>query len=52
MSLSQIHNSFEISDIRSQQKRTRVKEKNIWNYAANNDVLDFRAIILNITLTN
>ena len=45
-SLSQIRNSFEIRDIGSQQKDTRNREKNIWNYAANNDVLDFRAISL------
>ena len=42
-SLSQIRNNFEIRDIGSQQKDTRNREKNIWNYAANNDVLDFRA---------
>ena len=51
-SLSQIPNNFEILDLRSQQKDTRNREKNIWNYAANNnnDVLDFRAISLNNTL--
>ena len=49
-SLSQIRNIFEISDIGSQQKDTRNREKNIWNYAANNDVLDFRAISLINTL--
>ena len=45
-SISQIRNNFEILDIGSQQKDTRNREKNIWNYAANNDVLDFRAISL------
>ena len=49
-SLSQIRNSFEIHDIGSQQKDTRNREKNIWNYAAKNDVLDFRAISLINTL--
>ena len=49
-SLSQIRNNFEILDIGSQQKDTRNREKNIWNYAANNDVLDFRAISLINTL--
>ena len=39
--LSQLRNTFEIPDIESQQKDTRNREKNIWNYAANNDVLDF-----------
>ena len=45
-SLSQIRNNFEILEIGSQQKDTRNREKNIRNYAANNDVLDFRAISL------
>ena len=45
-SISQICNNFENLDIGSQQKDTRNREKNIWNYAANNDVLDFRAISL------
>ena len=49
-SLFQIRNNFEILDIGSQQKDTRNKERNIWNYAVNNDVLDFRAISLNNTL--
>ena len=38
-SLSQIRNNFEILDIGSQQKDARNREKNIWNYAANNDVI-------------
>ena len=45
-SLSQIRDNFEILDLGSQQNDTRNREKNIWNYAANNDVLDFRAISL------
>ena len=49
-SLSQIRNNFELLDIGSQQKDKRNREKNIWNYAANNDVLDFRAISLINTL--
>ena len=49
-SLSQTRNNFEILDIRSQQKDTRNREKNIWNYAANNDLLDFRSISLINTL--
>ena len=43
-SLSQIRYNFDILDIGSQQKDTRNRRKNIWNYAANNDVLDIRAI--------
>ena len=49
-SLSQIRSNFEFIDIGSQQKDTRKREKNIWNYAANNDVMDFRAISLIHTL--
>ena len=49
-SLSHIRNIFEILDKGSQQKYTGNREKNIWNYAANNDVLDFRAISLINTL--
>ena len=45
-SLSQIPNNFEILGIGSQQKDTRNREQKIWSYAANNDVLDFRAISL------
>ena len=49
-SLSQIRYNFEILDIGSQQKDTRNRDKNIWNCAANIDVLDFRAISLINTL--
>ena len=49
-SLTQIRNKFEILDIGSQQKGTKNREKNIWNYAANNDVLEFCAISLINTL--
>ena len=49
-SVSQIRNNFEILDIGSQQKATKNREKNICNYAANNDVLDIRAIGLIIAL--
>ena len=49
-SLSQIRNNFEILGIGSQQRDTRDREKNMWDYAANNDVLDFRAISLINTL--
>ena len=49
-SLPQIVNNFKIFDLGSQQRDTRDREKNIWNYAANNDALDFRAISLIKTL--
>ena len=44
-SSSQIRDNFEILDIGSQQKDTR-NGKNIGNYSANIDVVDFRAISL------
>ena len=48
-SLTQIRSNFEILD-KGSQKRYRKRKKNILNYAAKNDVLNFRAISLYIAL--
>ena len=49
-SLSQKRSNFKVLNIGSHLKNTRNWEKSIWNYAANNDVLDFCAITLINTL--
>ena len=46
VSLDQIRSVFKIFNIGVQNRQTRNKNLNIWNFVEKNDLLDYRAILL------